>query len=132
MVRKRRVPVLSESLEQQSLIKWATLKERQHPELANLYANANGGARNKITGARLKKEGVKAGIPDLTFAWPSPQGHHGLYIEMKRTVGGRVSPEQREWIARLQQAGYCVVVAHGWLEAVEMLTAYAGWESPKW
>ena len=35
-----------------------------------MYHIPNGGRRNKITGARLKAEGVVAGVPDVFLASP--------------------------------------------------------------
>jgi len=51
-----------------------------------LFAIPNGGSRDKVTGAKLKAEGVKAGVADLILAYPT--GHtdrniHGWWIEVK-------------------------------------------------
>ena len=47
-----------------------------------VYHIPNGGTRNKIEAANLKRQGVKSGVPDLCF--PLARGkYHGLYIEMK-------------------------------------------------
>jgi hypothetical protein len=48
----------------------------------------------------------------------------GLFIEMKRTKGGRTSEEQREWIAELNKAGYRAVVCKGWEEARDEIMKY--------
>ena len=68
-------------------------------------------------------EGVKAGVPDLFLAVPRDP-HHGLFIEMKRADGGRVSNEQREWISRLKKQGYKVVVCHGCVAAIKEIQDY--------
>ena len=90
----------------------------------------NGGRRNKITGARLKAEGVVAGVPDVFLASPR-QGVHGLYIEMKRQRGGTVQATQKELITALRQAGYRVEVCKGWWEAREVIENYLTGEIPK-
>jgi hypothetical protein len=55
----------------------------------------------------LKAEGVSSGVPDLFVpAW-------GLWVEMKRTKGGAVSAEQKDWIKYLEEVGYCVKVCKG-------------------
>ena len=51
-------------------------------------------------------------------------GWHGLYIEMKRRKGGRVSIEQKKMILALRNQDYCVEVCQGWEEARDIITAY--------
>jgi hypothetical protein len=71
----------------------------------------------------MKLEGVVKGIPDLFLPVPiSP--YHGLYIEMKRTVGGRLSDEQKKIIPLLQGLGYKVVVCKGFEEAKAEIVKY--------
>ena len=112
-----------ESVEQQTLIKWARLARGKYPELDMLYHITNEGKRSVVTGARLKSEGLKPGVPDLCLA-VARGGAHGLYIEMKRTKGGRVSPEQARWIEKLSREGYVAVVCRGWEQAREAILRY--------
>lgn len=98
--------------EQSSLMRWAEWNHRTIPELRNLFAIPNGGWRHPATAARLKAEGVSPGVPDLFLAWPSC-GFAGLFIEMKRKVGGHLSPAQQEWREKLTLAGYRVEVCKG-------------------
>jgi len=79
-----------------------------------VYAIPNGGARNKITGKRLKDEGVLAGMPDLHLP------KYNLYIEMK-APGGKLSKVQKKRIEELEQAQCVVQVCYGWEEAVEVV-----------
>lgn len=58
-----RIP--TESVEQQCLFRWAAFAQAAHPELRLLYHIPNEGERSKATGARLKREGLKPGVPDL-------------------------------------------------------------------
>ena len=76
-------PVASEHQEQSAVISWWALAHRQYglPEFA-LFAIPNGGARDVITGARLKAEGVRRGVVDLMLAKPNGT-FSGLFIEMK-------------------------------------------------
>ena len=77
----------------------------QYPEYAALlFAIPNGGARNAVTGARLKEEGVVAGVADLFLSVPGGD-LHGLYIEMK-TDKGCQSKSQKEFQASVTSAGY--------------------------
>lgn len=114
-----------EGQEQAALMSWCELemKRGRMPELALLFHIPNGGGRSKAEAGRFKAEGVKAGVPDLFL--PVPRGeHHGLFIELKRRDGGRVSREQKEWIAALQEQGYAAEVCAGWEDAAKVLTEY--------
>ena len=54
-----------------------------------IFAIPNGGARNVVTAAKLKAEGVLAGVPDLCVPM-ARCGFHGLYIELKNGKKGVV------------------------------------------
>jgi len=103
----------TESQEQASLFQWAETMLYRYPELALMYHIPNGGSRNKIEAARLKAQGVKPGVPDICLP-VARKGYHGLYIELKRRGGGKVSDEQKEWIKALTEQEYTVVVCEGW------------------
>jgi len=94
----------------------------QVPALRWLHAIPNGGARDPVTAARLKAEGVKAGVPD-TFLPVGRHGKHGLYIEMKKT-SGRLSDEQKEFEAWCNAEGFAFHVCYTWREAANVLQAY--------
>ena len=55
----------AEHREQVKLFAWAEWERIDRPELGLLFAVPNGGRRDAVTGARLKAEGVKAGVPDV-------------------------------------------------------------------
>ena len=114
----------TESQEQKSLFKWWCVYSRHAPHLV-MYHIPNGGRRDAITGARLKAEGVVAGVPDIFLAVPR-QGFHGLYVELKRQKGGSLESSQEDIIARLRQAGYRVEVCKGWTAAREVIENYLG------
>jgi hypothetical protein len=117
-------PVQREHIEQVHVFTWAAIMAPTYPALAMLFACPNGGARNIITAARLKAEGVKKGVPDIFL--PLPCGRwHGLVIEMK-AKGGRISPEQRWWITHLSDAGYQVEVCWNAEEAIDTISNYLG------
>jgi VRR-NUC domain-containing protein len=86
-------------------------------------ASANGGKRNLVEAYHLKQMGVSPGFPDVEV--PLPSGHfHGFYLEMKRQKGGKVSPEQLEWLNYLRDKGYYAEVARGFEEAKEHFLHY--------
>lgn len=112
-----------EHAHQVALFAWRDRVLRQYPELAMLYAIPNGGHRSPRTAARLKSEGVRAGVPDV--ALDVPRGNwHGLRIELKRPGLHSVSPAQRKWIAALRQYGYRAEVCVGWDAARELIVTY--------
>lgn len=115
----------NEGEEQATLFSWAKMQSWRWPELALMFHVPNGGSRKKSEAARFKAEGVKAGVPDVFL--PVPRGgFHGLFLELKRQKGGRVSPEQEDWIRRLNGQGYRAVVCRGWQEAAEEISSYLG------
>jgi hypothetical protein len=42
----------------------------------------------------------------------------GLWIEMKRAKGGKVSKDQKEWLEYLDYCGYTVIVGLGKTDAI--------------
>lgn len=115
---------MTEAQHQKAIFDWAWLVRNKYPELALLYHVPNGGSRNKIEAANFKRQGVKAGVPDLCL--PVPRGrYHGLYIELK-TEKGRTSSTQENWIRELNKQGYFAKVCHGWQSAVRVIEWYLG------
>lgn len=88
-----------------------------------MYHVPNGGSRNKIEAARLRAQGVKSGVPDLCLP-VARGGNHGLYIELKRRRGGRISEEQVRWIDGLLEQGYAAAICKGWQEAASVIIDY--------
>lgn len=131
----------TEHEEQAALFERAERQISQYPELSLMFAIPNGaklpytrkqdGTRYSRQGAILKKEGLRAGVPDIFL--PVPVSYrtaggvrgwwHGLFIEMK--VGRRKpTEEQQEWLYHLRQMGYATVVAYGAQQAWEAIEAY--------
>ena len=85
------------------------------------WAVPNGGNRNIITASRLKREGVKTGIPDITLI------HKGKYygIEVKKpktiTPKGTLSANQKTRIDQIQSYGGVVGVVYSLPDLIEML-----------
>lgn len=74
---------------------------------------------------RQKAMGLRKGFPDIVIFAKNKSGtHEVLCIEMKRTQGGTVSQEQKEWIHRLDDADYCVGIAYGCEAAIRVLHKY--------
>lgn len=123
-MRKFQQAVPSEATEQTWLFEWiAQMAYLRWPELDLAFHIPNGGSRNKIEAARLKAQGVKAGVPDVFISVPRG-GYHGLYIEMKRQVGGKMREGQKEIIPRLRAQGYCVEICKGFHPAADVIEKY--------
>ena len=112
----------SESQEQAKFVAWWRIAGQRMAPNVVLASIPNGGARSAVTGARLKREGVVAGMPDLVLLC-ARCGRHALFVEMK-TKRGRVSQSQRDLFPLLEAQGYGVAVCHGWEAAVKAVTAY--------
>ncbi|GHU76471.1 hypothetical protein AGMMS49992_22210 [Clostridia bacterium] len=112
-----------ENTDQAALFEWSACQEGKYPDLKYLYHIPNGGSRNIIEAANLRRQGVRPGVPDICL--PAPRGAwHGLYIELKRQQGGKVSENQRRWVEYLRSQGYAAAVCRGFYEAVETIQKY--------
>ena len=97
---------------------------RMVPGCREFFAIPNGGARHIAVAARLKREGVLAGIPDLFLPVPTNKSH-GLFLEVKAQKG-RLSPAQEEVSNRLMAKGYGFRVVRSVEEAVGAVKEYLG------
>ncbi|MFV0351829.1 MAG: VRR-NUC domain-containing protein [Oscillospiraceae bacterium] len=123
-----KIPLPTESAEQQQLFEWARLQSGACPGLAYMYHVPNGGLRNKAVAAKLKAEGVKPGVPDVCLPVPR-DGYHGLYFEMKRH-GEKTSSMQEQWLCFLSMQGYKTATCHGCEEAILLVCEYMGLRPP--
>lgn len=112
----------SETSEQQAVIEWARYAQGRYPALKNLYHVPNEGKRTKAAAGIAKSLGLSAGVPDLILDYPAGI-YHGLRIEMKYDRG-TPSAEQKDWLRRLQAAGYFVAVVWSANAAIRLLTQY--------
>lgn len=117
----RKPPSDEEHRIQVSCVRWFRMA---HPQLAyRLFAVPNGGRRDGVTGARLKAEGVLAGVADLILLVPNA-GYHALLIEMK-TPKGRQSESQKAWQQEVCAEGeYKYVVCRSLEEFVREVEEY--------
>jgi hypothetical protein len=125
----------TEHQEQVAVIEWTESQKARLPEASLIYANANGGERPSVKlfrhsalvrfseeGLRLKKEGVKPGIPDLCLPVARRQWH-SLYIEMKR-LNGNPTVDQDLWMAVLTLQGHAVSLCRGADEGIAAIEGY--------
>lgn len=125
---------MSEHDEQVKVMQWAGLKEFRYPELGLLHAIPNGaklpwrrnrnGRRFSPEASKLKAEGLKAGVPDMSLP-VARQGYHGLYVELK-AGSNQPTDEQVWWLDRLAAQGFLAVVCRGAEDAIETIAEYLG------
>lgn len=122
--------------EQAALFRWARLYQDKCPRLGMMFAIPNA---QKMAGqtkeqkirtiAKLKREGLKKGVPDLFLAVEQRVDGEtifaGLFIEMKY---GKNKPtkEQKEWLLELYDGGYQVEVCYSWEAAAREICSYLG------
>lgn len=102
--------------EQCAVVKYLELKKIKFTALPLSTYTKSWGVKMKN-----KASGVRPGIPDL-FMIINGQG---VFIEMKKKKGGVVSPEQKDWIERINQCDCLSAhVCKGFEEAVVVINSY--------
>lgn len=73
-------------------------------------------------GAKLKRKGVKPGVPDIIIFEPHGK-YHGLMLELK--VGkNKITPNQSKWIDELKKRNYLVMVSYSLEECTLIIEKY--------
>jgi hypothetical protein len=121
--KKKRKP--SRKLEaklQKSCVRWFRM---QYPSIEPLlFAVPNGGSRNEIEAAELKRQGVTPGVSDLILLVRSKTGKYpSLCIEMKAEDGSQ-SENQEKWQRSCEAAGNRYVVCRTLDSFMEEVNAY--------
>ena len=118
---------MSEHKQQCAFFEWVRFMEKQHPPLRWMYAIPNGGARNKIVGAKIKREGGRKGVWDIHLPYPlsSDSGAFkaGLYIEFKWGKN-RLTSDQKDFRAALEPLGYVFRVVYSADEGIKVVREY--------
>lgn len=121
-IRERERMIGTEAAEQAAVFEWAAWAQKKYPPLRYMHHIPNGGRRDAVTGAMLKRQGVKAGIPDIFLPYASG-GWHGLYIEMKAGKN-RPTQAQAEFLAYASAQKYMTSVCYSAQEAIEVIRGY--------
>lgn len=117
------------ALQVQQSPKWDGQDRSKLAPLRWYHSIPNGGSRGDtaasraIAGGTMKAEGVKSGVSDTCLPFPS-RGYSGLYIELKRTDGGTVSKEQKEFGEFISRNGFFFAVCYGEEQAKACLKWY--------
>ena len=88
------------------------------------WAVTNGGKRSKSEANRLKAEGVKSGVPDITVLYDGK--YYGLEVKRPATLApkGRLSKNQKQMIKLIEDNGCKVKVVYG---TEDVILAFAEW-----
>lgn len=126
---KLRPFVPKEEAEQIALFDWARYAAAQIPELKALVSSQAGVRLSIGAAVKAKRAGMRIGYPDIFL--PVPRGTlHGLYIELKRASGGKLSPDQEAWRDFLQANGYAWACCKGFEEARKVIVGYLNMPLP--
>jgi VRR-NUC domain-containing protein len=124
----------TESQIQCAIVEWANnniIPHTKHKVGKFLVKFTNEGKRSWILGKKMKKEGLKKGVSDLFFAFPTYCYNYfeykdfGLWIEVK-SKKGKLSKEQKEWIELMIIVGYKAVVVYSVEEGIQAIKDYLG------
>lgn len=116
---------ITEAQHQEAVFEWTKAFRNKYPCLKLMYHIPNEGKRSNVGGSRLKRQGLKRGVPDICL--PVSNGkYHSLYIELKRMKqpGVKASEEQKWWIKELGEEGHYCKVCFGYKEAIDVITNY--------
>lgn len=89
-----------------------------------LWCHVPNEGRHKVQyRAKMAALGLKPGVPDILIfdVPPAVANAKGTAIELKRAKGGRVSPDQQEWLEALEARGWVCAVCRGIDEALGLL-----------
>jgi len=87
-----------------------------------LFAVPNGGSRNKIEAANMKRQGVTSGVADVILLVPK-KGFASLCLEFK-TSTGRQSDEQIEFQRQAEHCRSKYVVVRSAQQAIKVMQEY--------
>lgn len=87
-----------------------------------VFAVPNGGNRNLREAARLKAQGVMAGVSDLVLLLPDRKVY---FIELKNPNGkGRQSPNQRWFEENVKEYGQQYVIWDSWKQVEDFINVH--------
>ena len=118
-----------EYLEQCKVFEWAFYNSKKYPALEFMFASQSGEKfKSALQGARAKKAGMRAGVPDIFLPYPNNE-YAGLFIELKRPiVKGEskpvISDSQHKYLLYLASVGYKAIVCYGANDAIVEILNY--------
>lgn len=117
--------------EDQEMIKFCTMTKdicSQYPDADKWFHPPNGGSRDAATGAKLKRMGVRKGIPDVLFL--QPRGEYNFFVADMKWGDNVLTPEQKAWFSMFSRAGALCVVAYSAGEMFDLFIGYLNSAEP--
>lgn len=120
------------------LFQWAQISRWSGKPISQLLVHIPNGAylgadpkTRAITMGKLKAMGLQPGVfdylipvPTLAIEGAGLKFSPGLWLEMKRTKGGEVSADQKEFRDRMSALGWRCEIAKGWIAASKIIEDY--------
>lgn len=103
--------ILSEEYEQTRFVDWLSTNNYMFTSIPNSTFTRSWSQKAKNT-----RTGLRKGFPDMAIVLKRGAL---LFLELKRTKGGKVSPEQKAWLEALNGCGVAAFVAKGAVEAIQ-------------
>lgn len=118
---------LVEEAQQITGFEWlAQVAETLDPDLQLTYAVPNAGRRSVHLGVKMKRAGLRAGVPD-TIAPFARRGYISFAAEYKtHSKTSKLSPNQIAWLDKLTAANHFTIVCKDWTEWRDALLWYIG------
>lgn len=110
-----KTPVLSEYQEGKIFVAWLRKKGLL---FSHLPLNTWTGSYKQL--AKNKASGVCKGVPDYVIVLKDKI----LFVELKKSKGGKISKEQRAWLLALSNAGAHTSVCRGAKEAIQFVEQF--------
>lgn len=112
-----------EEVEQANFVDWLELQNLKLSAIPNSTYTTSWNQKRKNY-----RQGLRAGLPDMIVLIAPEQSKDGegycLFIELKRLKGGKVSPEQQEWLDALNQTPVHAYLAKGCDAAIKIVEHY--------
>lgn len=112
----------SEHQIQAAYFDWVNIKALQDPNYLNIIGIPNAGKRSYALANRMRREGLRKGFVDV-FIFVQNHTYAGMALEFK-TEKGKPSPEQVEWLKRLNAAGYLAQIVRSTEQAMLLTEHY--------
>jgi hypothetical protein len=125
--KKRKKYTYKESDEQSAFFDWLDIDPAMRKVSQVSMAIPNARRSSWFMGKKRKREGVRAGVPDVFIAWPHGK-YHGLFIEHK-VKDEKPSKVQIKRMGFFTEVGYHCVVSYSADESIEAVKKYIGEQS---
>lgn len=123
VIKSENQPATTEDDMQIALFQWIDSNAHYWPGLEYAFHTPNGGYRAKATAVRMKRMGLRDGVPDVLMPYPTSE-YSGLALELK-VKRNKPTEKQTLWLMRYKAVGYYVAVVYDdWQIAAGIMVKY--------